>query len=1538
MQASAKALVCLHGPSITERRVLLQAGKWKASELALELEVFPLEVLDVLPASVDQSLCQEGADNFQESRRLAQESLQDKPTLERSACKKEPDQEPEACAEAEQLESLRDRTFLLVAGVCYKLVFRAMPLLDFDGTRPIIREQAAQLLSTLPAPIRVVAFVGPGRCGKSFTLSRLAEDDWAAPDASCDHASVSRPEHDFDSGRKLATKTAACERFPVAHGADPLTVGVDFCVLPNTLSKEGGVLLLMDCEGSDNPSDDNAARCSAVVSFAVSAASQLVQCDSTTIKESTLEDLAATLQSVHSDSLNREEVQLCLLVIACRFCGLDDSYLESRILSDKASQSGRNEMRRMIRTAFPNRRIRSLPHLAEAATYQTAVRQLRRELFDCTPPVKADGGQLMDGAAFCKMLQAIAEELARPRVPESRLAGDVPEALQQALLKVEEQFQTALQDLLAVHYVSAKLLEAFRPGGRQYQEALDSFDCLDAPARGKEAERQQHRRRLEERLEVLYHRAAEKNEACKAEDLKQAEALTARLVEEFLASLPDRGRCWEERELESWGAARIAELEAVFVRNVARPAALAQGGSEDGSSTSSRALCAEVVTEGCKLLRLQCWDVWQSRTKANSNLRQALEAAAERARQGALEACRPSMPKVQNYIPPDELLRLFEPVRRSALQTLEMKLDQEELLSGNAEASTFEAHLREHTAGSLAVALQRLFDELTEASEACRQQEVDKANELSLECIEELMHALPSTPLLAPLGEAQLSELDCVVAAAQAQLESRLESSQLKCTDALETARAKLAQAAAGALERVRSESLRKAKAEVQLQQGREAAFALFEESIQAHRQQGCSALPFQEESAWSEHGIFGKAFAAAEAKLAATFGDTFGGWNAEDPWQQNVRDRQAATLKEALGERLESLKEENAALKRAEDARAAKAADAACCDLAGALPELPLRRVLTGQSLVKLEESAKCCYTNLEREGVASLCPTSWHVAKERVGEKLQRMVDDVRTSNEILKVQREESLRRALERQQEEFARLCADLLNQDRLGEGQVTAAATKMNFLLQNFEDEARHVIGDGVLVVRGEWEEELLRTMKTQLTSQLDASLQKLKSEAQRSRFGQFRKLSLVIAPLLLALLLPLVLGRVTKSNDVAPNPTRERAAVATYGHRSVHRDGNESDSPRMGRRFADNDSQNISVLQSIDVDHPNQNSEHKGVEERTESSNVNIILETSGANTGSIGEASGNPNPLDSDSTVTQNKSDAPNSSSDPGNSSTLWQSKGDNFNKDPARDTPKNRAAFRHPQTQTPTEVSAPLPADLVDLAEAAPETATAELAASTATTAAPEHETAVKAASAAVALGSGREAVAVPAMSAAGLAASSPVAATAVGQEAATEIAAAAAEAAAAAAAAAKDSAGEAAARPKITAGGLAASAAAAAAASSAPAAAALAEQEAAAEAATVALNSAREAAAAPKSAAAELTASAAAEEAAAAAAEAAAAAAAAAAGFASKATIEEDASCADVNELCADWASAGACAANNAFMLKQCRRSCGFCGNSR
>ncbi|CAE8623888.1 unnamed protein product [Polarella glacialis] len=1171
------------------RESWVQTGRdWQTSELAVELGVSPLEILRILPLTECDAaqICGEQA--------YQAEPVTWKENAEYLQARKDEAHKNEECPDTSIVRTSEDTQRVhLVAGMRYAVVFRAMRLLDFEGSRPVLREDASQTLRLLPSPVRVIAFVGPGRCGKSFTLSRLAEDDLefiglAPAEQGHDVTSNRIDKYVHENGQSNINEgaidvvgTAPCaidlgpdaaggsqidahggqtqtqtrqnhaawdgqaecsrEKFPVGDDANPVTAGIDFCVIPVTSLPDGGVLLLLDCEGSDNPCEDNDLRCRSVTSLALRAASQLVQCDSTTVKESTLEDLAAMIKSSKMGGvghvLQTDFQRLCMLVIACRFKGLDDSYMEDRVLADKEGQVGRNEMRSKIRTFFKQRCLRALPHLAEATAYEDAVRQLRKEFLQTTSPLRSEDGLLLDGPKLCQALEAIIAEIGQATTASlPALDETASPSRANRLVEISTEgaavFEATLKGALPLHYAGPKLLEPFRPGGFHAQAALAMFDRLAAAENFKEGLGvAQARARVEERLEVLFHRLATQDAAFRAKDVQRCEALAMKLAGEFATDLPDRGRCWDDQELESWGAAKTAELEAVFARGTSRDQT--RGPGAPPVQVQVQALCQEAVAEGRRSLRLRCWEIWQERLQANSRLRQVLEAAAERAHVAAFKACQDELPNLTGYVEETELLQLFEPRRKNALQDLERLLDAEQLLAQDGQ-SGFEAQLRERASGALAIALQRLLNDLRVSVETFRLSEITRATELAQGCIDELRCAMPTSPLSAPLMQTQLAEMDELSVKARQKFDLELLDLRLRCGDAVDGARRKFENAAETAACSLRAESLRKADAALRLRQGREESLVRFEETLQRILGNGSRYL---EEAAWAREGVLGTAKQAAEDVLASICDEVLEHAVPGDAWEKRACCQERSLLAEALQACLDDVAARNQELWKAEQSRAEAAADRVCTSLGALIPDMPLRRALTDQSFTQLQDLVSRCTADLG-DASESMCHAAWAEARERAATVARNSLEEVRKSNEMLKVQREDALKRALNRQRSELAFVCEGFLRQGTIAEAELQAASNQMRFFIQRFEDEAKDVIGDGVLVARGQWENELMQDMRAKLLCVLELEMKELRLRVRRLHRSNMVKLMLLMMPVLLAFLI-LWLPPRTRSQHVA---------------------------------------------------------------------------------------------------------------------------------------------------------------------------------------------------------------------------------------------------------------------------------------------------------------------------------------------------------------------------------------------------------------
>merc|ERR1712050_731859 len=92
---------------------------------------------------------------------------------------------------------------------------RSLPLLKFEGERPLLCEDGLKAIAALPGPVCPIAFVGDGRSGKSFLASKVVGVDNAFETDDSDVA---------------------------------VTEGIDVAII----TSHPGHMVIFDCEGGNN--------------------------------------------------------------------------------------------------------------------------------------------------------------------------------------------------------------------------------------------------------------------------------------------------------------------------------------------------------------------------------------------------------------------------------------------------------------------------------------------------------------------------------------------------------------------------------------------------------------------------------------------------------------------------------------------------------------------------------------------------------------------------------------------------------------------------------------------------------------------------------------------------------------------------------------------------------------------------------------------------------------------------------------------------------------------------------------------------------------------------------------------------------------------------------------------------------------------------------------------------------------------------------------------------------------------------------------
>lgn len=265
---------------------------------------------------------------------------------------------PESKCEAEETH------VSLQVGQRYKTVLGAAPLIRFSvenkQSRPRLCEEGLWLLKNISAPVYVVAFVGMSRKGKSTTCSALA--------------SVAEGKDPIDG------EVPTC--FPSAAQNKPLTAGADVAAIPN--SKDGGCLLIIDCEGCDNALSKNlqSSRILATIAFAFS--SHIMYCIGDSFAESFIDDLGSVVATRELIQISHETSflpKLCVLMMKHDIIAERDEVEE---IFEEKDGCCRNESRRAIQEIYgglPD--VRNLVNFREQGNdvkYKEEIRRLHDDL------------------------------------------------------------------------------------------------------------------------------------------------------------------------------------------------------------------------------------------------------------------------------------------------------------------------------------------------------------------------------------------------------------------------------------------------------------------------------------------------------------------------------------------------------------------------------------------------------------------------------------------------------------------------------------------------------------------------------------------------------------------------------------------------------------------------------------------------------------------------------------------------------------------------------------------------------------------------------------------------------------------------------------------------------------------------------------------------------------------------------------------------------------------------------------------------------
>jgi len=330
----------------------------------------------------------------------------------------------------------------------------AVPLVRFgsgDDAWLQVKKEGLDVLRALPPPVQIVAVLGRGRSGKSTTCSHLVRQEPGDKDSPC--------------------------AFPVGHTPEPVTEGADIAAWP--LANNSGFLLVVDCEGSDNPSTVDTSQYHALALLVFALASKVVHCEQREIPDRCFQDLAATAASrelLMTEDIDRHTPDLFLLVTDPRWPVLRTPGNQlQKILDDGRVEGSRRDERDAIKHAFRNKKQLVLADLRDAS-YVQDVTILRQELLADWRPASS-GGLELSGADIAAVLAELCSKVSRwsrdtafraAIEPDSAFTNVLKARLEAAAARQLETFQLAVP--LSDHWSDTLAAEA------KIAAALASFD------------------------------------------------------------------------------------------------------------------------------------------------------------------------------------------------------------------------------------------------------------------------------------------------------------------------------------------------------------------------------------------------------------------------------------------------------------------------------------------------------------------------------------------------------------------------------------------------------------------------------------------------------------------------------------------------------------------------------------------------------------------------------------------------------------------------------------------------------------------------------------------------------------------------------------------------------------------------------------------------------------------------------------------------------------------------------------------------------
>ncbi|CAE7257029.1 GBP6 [Symbiodinium sp. CCMP2592] len=300
------------------------------------------------------------------------------------------------------------------------VVMQRIALVRFDDNGKMdFLMQASDALRSLKAPLQVVAFVGPGRTGKSTLAGSVVGNS---------------------------------SLFPAPDVLDAVTQGIDAVAVQNP--RNNGTLLVLDSEGFDNVLAKSRPE---VATLCLLLCSQIVCVDYDRLDDRQMTSLARLSAcrevlmpsgAAAANNLDPQPPELVVVVNGSRFHGqyaVQGSEIFEKALSSDEENAERNACREAVRKHFPRRYFASLP-ISAAKDLDMHIRPLQHLVLQAPPLRTADIGVLedyepayFDGNMFHDLLRRSVElinngDCIRPRdVYQSILHDREERCIQQAL-------------------------------------------------------------------------------------------------------------------------------------------------------------------------------------------------------------------------------------------------------------------------------------------------------------------------------------------------------------------------------------------------------------------------------------------------------------------------------------------------------------------------------------------------------------------------------------------------------------------------------------------------------------------------------------------------------------------------------------------------------------------------------------------------------------------------------------------------------------------------------------------------------------------------------------------------------------------------------------------------------------------------------------------------------------------------------------------------------------------------------------------------